>query len=72
MRYWFLGSAKASCSSQILTARAFEEDMGEEKAVKTGVNLWSKCITNNSERDVHKVIQKQGTTLNIEKKWDEH
>ena len=39
--------------------------MGQEKAIQTGVALWSKCLTNNSERDVQKVIQKQGTSLDI-------
>lgn len=58
--------AEATCTSQIRTAQAFSEDLGEEKAVEKGVSMWAKCREENSERDVHRVIKKQGTTLDIE------
>ena len=39
--------------------------MGEAAAARCGVGLWSACTEPNSERDVHKVIRKQGTALNV-------
>ena len=57
--------AEASCSSQIYTAQAVAQDMGTQKAVETGVQSWASCHPSNSERDVHRVIKKQGTKLNI-------
>ena len=57
--------AEATCKSQILTARAVVSDVGEAAASRCGINLWSECNPSNSERDVHQVIKKQGTKLDV-------
>ena len=57
--------AKASCVSQILTADAVMHDMGERRAVETGVRTWAKCNLKHSERDAHRTMKKQGTKLAI-------
>lgn len=57
--------AEASCVSQIKTAAAVAHDMGEERAISTGVQLWAKCGLQNSERDVHRVLKKQKIKLDI-------
>ena len=57
--------AKASCSSQIDTARAVTQEMGEAASHKSGINDWAKIDTKNSERDVNKVVQQHGTSLKI-------
>lgn len=56
---------KASCRSQVETARAVREDVGESVAVSKGITDWSSCGLQNSERDVQRVIGRQGTKLNI-------
>ena len=58
-------TSEASCSSQILTAQAVAHDMGETVAVSSGVDRWARCGTNNSERDVHRVLKHQRTKLDI-------
>ena len=62
---WSLPVSKASSVSQIRTAEAVASDMGEERAVETGVHQWAKCGLRNSERDVQKVLKKQGTKLDV-------
>ena len=57
--------AEASCVNQILTARAVASDMGKKRAGETGVSQWASCHLNNSERDVHRTVKKQKTTLDI-------
>lgn len=57
--------AEATCSSQILTAQAVTVDVGEQQAARSGITLWSNCTVGNSERDVHRVIGKQKTALEI-------
>lgn len=39
--------------------------MGQAAASRCGITLWSGCHLNNSERDVQKVIEKQGSKLDI-------
>ena len=39
--------------------------MGKQRAVETGVNQWASCHLNNSERDVHRTVKKQKTSLEI-------
>ncbi|CAK9089125.1 Uncharacterized protein SCF082_LOCUS42062 [Durusdinium trenchii] len=58
-------SNKASSSSQIRTARAVTEEFGEEAASKSGVISWAKIALSNSERDVQRVLSKQGSKLPI-------
>ena len=41
------------------------QDIGQEEAAKTGINKWASCKLENSERDTHQVIKKQGTTLDV-------
>ena len=41
------------------------QDIGQAEAAKTGINKWAKCKLENSERDTHQVIKKQGTTLDV-------
>lgn len=64
---WILGLlfAEASCSSQVLTARAVAEEMGEVAASSSGINRWAHIKEKNSERDVHNVVKKQGSKLDI-------
>lgn len=57
--------AEASSSSQIRTARAVTEEFGEEAASKSGVISWAKIALSNSERDVQRVLSKQGSKLPI-------
>ena len=60
-----LSRAEASCSSQINTARAVTSEMGEDVARKSGIHDWAKIHDKNSERDVHRVVNKHRTKLNI-------
>ena len=57
--------AEASCVSQILTAAAVAEDLGLQRAARTGVQQWAKCKLNHSERDVHITLKRQKTKLDI-------
>jgi len=57
--------AEASCASQILTARAVAEDMGEVQAARKGVKSWASCHLQNSERDVQRTMKNQKTKLDI-------
>ena len=65
MCMFVLSRAEASCSSQINTARAVTSEMGEDVARKSGIYDWAKIADKNSERDVHRVVKKQRTKLNI-------
>lgn len=56
---------EASCVSQILTAAAVAEDIGQEGAARIGVRPWAKCSLGNSERDVQRVVAKQKSKLEI-------
>ena len=51
--------------SQILTAQAVQEDIGEVQSSRCGIDAWSSCTVSHSERDVHQVISKQGSTLGL-------
>ena len=57
--------SEASCTSQIRTARAVTEEIGEGMARQSGVLSWSQIPFEHSERDVHQVISKQGSALDI-------
>ena len=57
--------AKASCSSQIETARAVTQEMGDDASHKSGIKDWAKIDSKNSERDVNRVVQLHGTSLKI-------
>ena len=57
--------AKASCRSQIRTARAVAEELGPGKSASGGVDAWAKICLNNSERDCSKVVLKQRSRLNV-------
>ena len=57
--------AEATCVSQILTAQAVQEDIGEVQSSRCGIDEWSRCTVSHSERDVHQVISKQGSTLGL-------
>ena len=50
--------------SQILTAQAVASDM-EGKAGSCGVKAWARCHLANSERDVHRTMKTQSTTLDV-------
>ena len=39
--------------------------MGQTQAAATGVLKWANCHVTNSERDVHRTMKKQGTSLDI-------
>ena len=39
--------------------------MGEVAATKSGIARWAQIRNENSERDVHRVVKKQRTSLNI-------
>lgn len=41
------------------------EEFGEVAASRSGISKWASIKTNNSERDVQKVVEKQGTKLNV-------
>ena len=60
-----LARSEATCKSQILTAQAVKDDVGDVVATQKGINLWSRCSLSNSERDVHRVTKKQKTTLDV-------
>ena len=57
--------AKASCTSQIETARAVVSEMGEGQAHRSGINDWAKVNYKNSERDVQSIVDKHGTRLKL-------
>ena len=57
--------AKASCVSQILTARAVTSEFGADASNGTGLLPWARIRENNSERDVQKVVAKQKLKLPI-------
>ena len=57
--------AEASCVSQILTARAVVEELGQACSKQGGVGKWARIHVGNSERDVHKVVKKQVLRLPI-------
>ena len=58
-------ATEASCVSQILTAQAVAEDMGESRAASSGVQKWASCSLTNSERDAQQTIQEQRTKLDV-------
>lgn len=58
-------ASEATCKSQILTAKAVVKDVGEATASRCGISLWAGCHLSNSERDTHKVIEKQKSKLDI-------
>ena len=58
-------ATEASCVSQILTAQAVAEDMGESRAASSGVQKWASCNLTNSERDVQQTMQVQKTKLDV-------
>ncbi|CAE7257460.1 unnamed protein product, partial [Symbiodinium necroappetens] len=60
------GLETASCVSQIEFARAMTEEFGDEAAAATGVSEWAQAGLGNSERDVHRVIKRQGLRLELE------
>ena len=60
-----LPAAKASCVSQILTAKAVAEDLGSERAARSCVKSWAKCGLTNSERDFQQTIKRQKSKLDI-------
>ncbi|CAK9105427.1 Uncharacterized protein SCF082_LOCUS49137 [Durusdinium trenchii] len=57
--------AIASCKSQILTAKAVVEDVGDVPAAKCGMDHWSNCSLKNSERDAQKVMTIQKSKLDV-------
>ena len=57
--------AEASCKSQILTAQAMSQDIGEIAAAEVGLDRWARCQLNNSERDVQRVVEQQGSKLPV-------
>ena len=57
--------SEASCVSQIRTARAVAEELGEATAVRSGVQRWAKVSFDHSERGVHKIVSDQGTKLDL-------
>ena len=57
--------SEATCTSQIRTATAVSEELGAARAATGGVGAWARIHQKNSERDVQKVVQKQGTKLDI-------
>ena len=56
--------AKASCASQIRTAKAVAEEMGPAAAAQSGVSKWANISDGHSERDVQHVAQ-QGSRLDV-------
>lgn len=61
----FLSRPEATSKSQILTAQAVAEDVGRVVAAQSGIDLWADCGLTHSERDVQRVVAKQGTKLDI-------
>ena len=57
--------AEASCTSQIKTARAVATEFSPVAAASGGVSAWASIHEKNSERDVQKVVKRQGTTLDV-------
>lgn len=57
--------SEAPCRSQILTAQAVRDDFGDERSSSAGISAWANLTLTNSERDVHRVVKKQHSTLNI-------
>ena len=57
--------SEATCKSQILTAQAVAEDVGEVAASQVGISLWSNCSLSHSERDAQRVMERQMTKLPI-------
>ena len=57
--------AEASCTSQISTARAVVAEFGETQTHVSGIKQWADIQNQNSERDTHRVVKKQGTSLNV-------
>eukprot|EP00438_Fugacium_kawagutii_P023150 Skav208959 [mRNA] locus=scaffold1580:286172:287947:+ [translate_table: standard] len=58
--------SEASCTSQIRTARAVMEEMGVAAAAQGGVQAWAQIPLDHSERGVHKVVERQGTRLDLD------
>ena len=57
--------SEASCVSQIRTAKAVAEDFGQEAAAQKGILHWAKADVTHSEREAHRIIRKQKTTLDV-------
>ncbi|CAE7484592.1 unnamed protein product [Symbiodinium sp. CCMP2592] len=55
----------ASCTSQIEFAQAMTEQFGEEAVAAAGVSEWANAGLRNSERDLHRVIKRQGLRLDV-------
>lgn len=56
---------EATSKSQILTAQAVVEDVGPVVAAQSGIDKWADCGLTHSERDVQRVVAKQGTKLDL-------
>ena len=67
MLFWhgMMPEPEASCKSQIRTAAAIAEDVGVATSSRIGIQQWATCNVTNSERDVQRVVKKQGTKLKI-------
>ena len=46
-------------------ARAMEEEFGEQAAGSSGVDAWAKANLSNSERDIQRVIERQGLRAEV-------
>ena len=57
--------AKASCRSQIATARAVSSEFGKKETHGSGIQDWARIGDANSERDVNRVVSKQRTFLEV-------
>ena len=64
MSFWGC-RAKASCTSQIATAKAVAAEFGETAASECGVLDWARVPLSHSEEKVHKVCKEQRTTLDL-------
>ena len=61
----FLPVSEASSCSQIRTAQAVREEFGEDSTRSSGISKWASINLKNSERDVQKTMQNQGTKLDV-------
>lgn len=57
--------AKASCASQVETARAVQSELGPVASHNSGISDWARVGDTNTERDVHRAVKKHGTALPI-------
>ena len=56
---------KASCASQVETARAVQSELGPVASHNSGISDWARVGDTNTERDVHRAVKKHGTALPI-------